>query len=86
MSSSDQAAIPAAPASERTAVPEKITLRLAPDVRVALEWMAAKKGVTLAEVIRQAISREKFLTEEVDRGSSIVIEEKNGRIKQLVFI
>lgn len=86
MSSSDPAAIPAAPASERTGVPEKITLRLAPDVRVALEWMASKKGVTLAEVIRQAISREKFLTEEVDRGSSIVIEEKSGRIKQLVFI
>jgi hypothetical protein len=70
----------------RGAVPEKLTLRLSPDVRIALEWMAAKKGVTLGEVIRQAISREKFLTEEVDRGSSIIIEEKNGRIKQLVFV
>jgi hypothetical protein len=67
-------------------VPDKLTLRLAPDVRVALDWLAAKRGVTLSEVIRHAISTEKFLAEEVDRGNSILIEEKGGRIKQLVFV
>lgn len=67
-------------------VPEKLTLRLAPDVRVALEWIAAKKGVTLGEVIRHAISVEKLLTEEAERGSSILIEERGGRIKQLVLV
>jgi hypothetical protein len=75
---------PAAPT--RTQVPEKLTLRLAPDVRVALEWIANKKGVTLGEAIRQAIGREKFLQEEVERGSAILIEEKGGRLKQLVLI
>jgi hypothetical protein len=65
--------------------PEKLTLRLPPDARIALEWMAAKKGVTLGEVIRHAISTEKFLTEEIDRGGTILIEEKGGRIKQLVL-
>jgi hypothetical protein len=74
------------PLENRSTVPEKLTLRLAPDIRIALEWMAAKKGVTLGEVIRQAISREKYLTDEIDRGSSIIIEEKSGRIKQLVFV
>ena len=69
----------------REEVPEKLTLRLAPDVRLALDWMANKKGVTLAEVIRQAITHEKFFTEEVDRGSKILIEENSGRLKQLVF-
>lgn len=73
-------------ADARVEVPEKLTLRLAPDVRIALEWIANKRGVTLGEVIRQAISREKYLTEEVERGSSIMVEEKGGRLKQLVFI
>jgi len=67
-------------------VPEKLTLRLAPDVRIALEWIAAKKGITLGEVIRHAISVEKLLTEESDRGSSILIEERSGRVKQLVLV
>ncbi len=65
--------------------PEKVTLRLAPDARVALDWIAAKRGVTLGEVIRQALNHEKFLTEEADRGSMILIEGRDGRLKQLVF-
>jgi predicted DNA-binding protein len=73
------------PAGDIVEVPEKLTLRLALDVRAALEWLAKKKGVTLSEVIRRCISIEKYLTEEVDRGCSILIEEKNGRIKELVF-
>jgi hypothetical protein len=66
-------------------VPEKLTLRLPPDARIALEWMATKRGVTLAEVIRHAISTEKFLIEEIDKGGTVLIEEKGGRVKQLVF-
>ncbi|WP_315765146.1 MULTISPECIES: hypothetical protein [unclassified Bradyrhizobium] len=72
--------------SDDLKVPEKVTLRLAPDARVALDWIAAKRGLTLAEVVRQAISHEKFLTEEIDRGSTILIEGKDGRLKQLVFV
>jgi hypothetical protein len=67
-------------------VPERLTLRLAPEARVALQWIAAKKGVTLGEVIRHAISIERVLTEEISRGSSILIEEKGGRIKQLILV
>jgi len=66
--------------------PEKLTLRLAPDVRASLDWIAKKRGVTLAEVIRHAISVEKMLTEEADRGSNLLIEDKNGKIKQLILI
>lgn len=67
-------------------VPEKLTLRLPADARVALEWMANKRGVTLGEVIRHAIGTEKFLIEEIDRGSTVLIEEKGGRLKQLVLV
>lgn len=60
-------------------------MRLPKDARAALDWMAAKRGVTLGEVIRRAISTEKFLLEEVDRGGSVLIEQKDGRVKQLVI-
>ncbi len=70
---------------DKNSVPEKLTLRLPPDARLALEWMAQKRGVTLAEVIRHALSTEKFLLEEVERGGAVLIEEKSGRVKQLVF-
>ena len=80
--STNPMATPSHPSGE---VPEKLTLRLPPDARIALEWMAAKRGVTLAEVIRHAISTEKFLIEEIDKGGTVLIEEKSGRVKQLVF-
>jgi adenine C2-methylase RlmN of 23S rRNA A2503 and tRNA A37 len=68
------------------AASDKLTLRLSPDARQALEWMANKRGVTLGEVIRRAIGTEKFLIEETDRGGTVLIEEKSGRVKQLVLI
>lgn len=83
MSATDQPDL--AQLSDQPKVPDKVTLRLPPDARLALEWIAAKRGLTLAEVVRQALSHEKFLTEEVDRGGTILIECKDGRLKQLVF-
>jgi hypothetical protein len=64
---------------------DKLTLRLAPEVRETLEAIATEHRITMGEVIRQALSREKFLREEVQRGSSIFVEEKGGRLKQLVM-
>jgi hypothetical protein len=74
------------PDTQTETVPEKLTLRLPMEARVALEWMANKRGVTLGEVIRHAINTEKFLIEEIDRGGTVLIEEKSGRVKQLVLV
>ena len=71
---------------QATKVSEKLTLRLGPDARMNLEWLAAKRGVTFNEIIRRAIIGEKFLIQEAERGSTFLIEEKGGRIKQLVFL
>ena len=65
---------------------DKITLRLSADARATLEWIAAKYGsVSLSEVIRRALGTEKFLLEQREKGASILIEEKDGRLKELVL-
>jgi hypothetical protein len=66
-------------------VPEKLTLRLSPEARKTLEWIATTSGVTLAEAIRRALGTEKYMLEQVKKGNTIVIEEPNGRAKELIF-
>ncbi len=71
-------------AQDRSA--DKITLRLSTDAREALEWIAGKYGnITLSEAIRRALGTEKYLLEQKDKGSAILIEEPGGRVKELVF-
>ncbi|PYE39168.1 hypothetical protein DFI02_12916 [Rhizobium sp. PP-F2F-G20b] len=65
---------------------EKLTLRLTGETREALEWVASKYGnISLAEAIRRAIGTEKYLLEEKDKGSTLIIEERGGRVKEIVL-
>lgn len=65
---------------------DKITLRLSADAREALEWIAAKYGnITLAEAARRALGTERFFLEQKEKGSTILIEETSGRVKEVVF-
>lgn len=79
MASVDESSSPAAGG-------EKLTIRLSGDAREALDWIAARYGnISLNEAVRRAIGTEKFLLEERDRGSSVIIEERGGRVKEIVF-
>ena len=72
--------------SHRHAVDTRLTLRLSPDAREALEWISAQRGnVPLSEVIRRAIGTEKFLIEMTNKGASILVEEPGRRAKELVL-
>jgi hypothetical protein len=65
---------------------DKITLRLSPDARAALQWISAQYGnVSLAEVIRKALSTEKYLLEQRAKGSSLLIEDPSGRQREIVL-
>lgn len=63
----------------------KTSLNLSAPAIEALKQIAAARGVTLAEVVRQAIATEKFLHDEVGKGNKILIEEKDKTLKQVVF-
>ncbi|UPG92869.1 ribbon-helix-helix protein, CopG family [Luteibacter aegosomatissinici] len=63
----------------------KLTVNLSDDVTQALRALAAEKGISLTEVLRQAISMERFLSQEVNEGKKILIEDKDGSMRQVIF-
>lgn len=46
--------------------------------------LAKRTGMTMTETIRRALGVQQFLSDEVDKGSKILIEDKNGKFRQLV--
>lgn len=63
----------------------KLSVNLSSEVVKALRTLAKKRGVTMTEVIRQAIGTEKFLDEVTENGGKILIESKNGSLRQIVM-
>jgi len=63
----------------------KLSVNLASAVIDALRELARKRGVTMTEVIRDAIGNEKFFDNAVRAGSKILIEDKHGRVRWLRF-
>jgi hypothetical protein len=62
----------------------KITLNLGAEVIAAVRGLAQKRGVTMTEVFREAISTEKYLDDAMTRGERVLI--KNGRqVREIVF-
>jgi len=71
---------------EQDKAADKLTLRLSADNRKVLEWIASRYGnITLAEAVRRALGTEKFLLEQKEKGASILIQESDGRVKEIVF-
>lgn len=65
---------------------EKMTVRLSNEARATLEWIAEYYGnISLNEAMRRALGTERFLLEEKQKGSSILIEESGGRLKEIVL-
>lgn len=69
----------------KTTEKTKLTVNLSEEVNNALKALAEEKGVTLTEVLRQAISLEQFLSKEVKEGKKIILEDKNGVMRQVIF-
>lgn len=63
----------------------KMSVNLSTDVVKVLKELAEKRGSTMTEVLRQAIGTEKLIEEVNEDGGKILIEDKRGRIRQLVF-
>lgn len=75
--------LPADQASDRET---RLTLRLSPEARETLEWIARERHVSLAEAIRRALGTEKFLIEKGRRKARILVEEPGERTKELVLV
>jgi predicted transcriptional regulator len=63
----------------------RVTVTFTDDAYAALEELARRRGTSMAEVLRDAIAREKWFEDEVrGKGSHLLIEE-GGNVRELVF-
>jgi hypothetical protein len=52
----------------------------------ALKEIAAKRGISMTEALRQAISHEKFFQDAVDQDQKVLLEEpKTGRLREVLL-
>jgi predicted transcriptional regulator len=63
----------------------KTSVNLPDETIDALRELAEKRQTTLTEVLRQAVSTEKFFDTTIGRGGKILIEEPDKKQKQVIF-
>ena len=63
----------------------KLSVNLSEEVVDALRNLASTQGTTMTEVLRKAISTEKFLQDASSRNAKILIEKSDNTVKQLVL-
>lgn len=63
----------------------KISVNLPADAVKVLKALAKKRRLTMTDVLRQAIGTEKFIDDVNEDEGKILVEDKRGRVRQLVF-
>jgi hypothetical protein len=64
----------------------KTTINLPEDALAALREIAASRNTTLTEVIRRALSVERYLDRTIRAGGKILVEEPDKTVRQLVLL
>jgi hypothetical protein len=65
--------------------PIKLTVNVSRETYNALKDMAAGRGVTLTEMLRQAISTAKWVQETTAQGEKILKQDRAGHLFEVVF-
>ena len=63
----------------------KMSVNLPVEAVKVLKSLSKKRNVTMTDVLRQAIGTEKFIDEVNEAKGKVLVEDKRGRIRQLVF-
>lgn len=50
-----------------------------------LKVMAAEENISMADMVRRALSTERFVRDTVKRGGKVLIEEKDKTLKHVIF-
>jgi predicted DNA-binding protein len=72
-------------ATEKKPRTVKTTICLPPDAADALRALAEERSTTLAEVIRRAISVDKYLGDAKKAGGRILVEDADKAIKEIII-
>ena len=63
----------------------KTSVNLTSDAVDDLKEMAARTGSSMAEVLRRAISNEKFFQDTVVQGGKVLIQDKDRSVKEVLI-
>ncbi|WP_047534526.1 CopG family transcriptional regulator [Methylotenera sp. N17] len=63
----------------------KTSFNLSKDILNQLEAMAKTRGVSKADILRQAIANQKFFIDTESSGGKILIEEEDKSLKRVIF-
>jgi predicted transcriptional regulator len=62
----------------------KTSVNLSDDAVNALREVAKERNTTMTEVLRHAVSLEKFVHDETKQGSKILVEKSDGNFRELL--
>lgn len=66
---------------------DRLNLRLSPETRDDMEWIAEKRsGVPFAEVVRRAVKTERRLMEVHLPGTKLFVEQASGKMLQIILV
>jgi len=63
----------------------KLTVNLGMEVYTTLKDLAHKRGTTMTECVRQAISTEQWVQETQEKGEKILVRDRQGQFFEIVF-
>lgn len=64
---------------------KRMSLSMTGDIAQQLEHLAAIQGVSQNEILRRAIATEAYIQSEIASGSTILIQKKDGTLREVVF-
>jgi len=63
----------------------KVTIDINQDELDILTELANKQGITATTALRKAIATEKYLLEEREAETTILLQKKNGEVKEVIW-
>jgi hypothetical protein len=63
----------------------KLSVNLPPEDVAVIRELSAKRSTTMTEVIRKSIGVQKYLQDAVDKGGKIFVEDRRGRLREIVL-
>ena len=76
----------APPAPAGGAGNRRTSFNLSPEAEEAVRELARRRGVSMGEVIRRALSTEKFLADRQAEGAKVLIRERDGTLREVVML
>jgi len=65
----------------------RLSININDETAAALKELAAKRGLTVTEVVRRAVSVYKFVEDEVgDGGKTLQLVDSNDKVTELVMV